>query len=360
MAACIARHVADERMDAESRREIYETGSSIAYASTAVILLILYSLLYFTRLVRNPVAVTYLIAMAWLAIPSVVIFGCAQGYLQGAGRVRALAFSFFSRGILMLVITAGLAWVLGLRGWGIGRIASEAAAAAVIVSFARPFRVSRIRTEWIRPFAKYGAYAAITQGVTPLMLTIDVVLLDRIIGYPEVIGQYGIATLMLATMLLLSDAYIQANYAKMAARSFDGAATWSRFRKDALMVGLLALPIAAAAWPAATLIPVVFGEAYEYSATIFRWLIPAFFIQCIGAIAGQYVTILALMRANLGIALVAVLVNLVVNALMIPRYGTAGAAAALTAAFAIRAALSILVIGRARNRAAGAADGGVD
>lgn len=343
MGACIARHVADNRTTPERRAAIFATGAALALVSGLALSAIAFGALQVPGILQDAQAIGLL---GWLVfiLPFVALFGSVQGYLQGTGRMGRLATAQIGRSLILLIASVVLARKFGLNGWGAGRAISEAFTLALVVWVAADLRGFRLDLSLIRSFASFGGYAALTQGLTTLITTVDVLCLDRFRMGAEEIGHYGIATFALATVLLLPNAFSLAAFSSMAATSYDPRKTWdAAIRYTTILMGLV-VPAAAILYLAAPLITVVFTPAFSPSVPMFRAMVPAFLISSLGNAAVNLVVSAGLMRQNLIAACATVAVNVALNLVMIPRFGVPGAIAATTASYAVRSALSFVIL----------------
>lgn len=399
MGACVAKHVAEDRATDSDRRRYLATAILIALAWGAVVALCGAAAVRIPGILQDEVALGIL---RWLVllIPAVSALACLQGYLQGGARLGRLAASQVAWSTAALVGCAALAAAFGVDGWAMGRVVGEVTGLGLAAWFVYRL-VGGLRRHGAGPdkgdvdvsgrratpgephmtgqpladgqehsqsgknqigaprpdaalllrFARFGGYAALTNALTILITSIDVLCLDRLRGDAAEIGLYGIATLAAATLYLLPSAYGQSQYAAMVAGAYDPERAWRAMVSHTTRLGALVVPAAVAAWFCAPLIEWAFGADYAQSVEIFRWLVPAFVVRSAGTVGSSVIIGAGLMRQTFLSSVATVCLNLVLNLALIPRYGVAGAVAATTASYALRTGLSfvILAVWRARN-----------
>lgn len=344
MASCLSRWAGVARNAAEraAAREValaWALGGSLVVAAGVAVL---YRVL--PGLVTDAAARDAIGTVVWAIVP-LAIFTTLRGWLQGTGRVRALAGAQASRGAAQLVLGSLATWMGGLGGWVAGRILTDAFAAfaAMGLSFGR--RESAATTspatsdsaspgDLVREFGRFGAFAALTQTVFATFTTADILLMDRLLGAPAALARYGVATLLFQTALLLPNAFVQAHFHRMAAAAPDIEATRRLLRRYTGFAMAMAAPAAIGCFFGAALIPALFGEEYREAVGLFRALIPAFAIQCAGVVAGNFVVAVGRVGWNLGAMLVVATLNVALHATLLPRMGAAGAVVATTITYA--------------------------
>jgi O-antigen/teichoic acid export membrane protein len=113
---------------------------------------------------------------------------------------------------------------------------------------------------------------------------------------------------------------------------------------------------AAALWPwSGELLRALYGAGFEAGATALRWLLGALVAVALGAPALTAVVAAGANRAVLAISAAALALNLLLNALLVPRAGMEGAAAATLATETVVLAGSLAVLGGLRRSGSRAA-----
>lgn len=341
MAACASREAALRRAgEASSLAAAFATTLAWTLVGGLLACVPLWAAIAFASPFRDPAAGR---ALAWaaFAIPPMAAFACLRGFLQGAGRIPELARAQAGRSVALLALAPAGALAGGLLGWAAARVLAEIAAAAATF---RACRIAlrdaggragvRFDRELAWPFLRFGAFAALAQTVFAVVGAADVILLERLLADPRRVAVYGAATLFFNTALLLPNAYVQAHFSRFGARGDDPSETFGRFVQASMMSLLLAAPAAFACWVGAPLVAVVLGPDYREAAVVFRWMIPAFVLQCAGIVGGNFAVIAGRVGWNLVAMSVVAAVNVALNLRLIPRFELAGAVMATTASAA--------------------------
>lgn len=347
MNACIARFAADARATRGERSNMLVTAFVMTGLTSLATILIASAVLAWPAVLPDPVALSKLRWMI-LVLPFVAFFGTATGFMQGTGRVRGLALAQGGRGLMRIGIGGALVWTWGFAGWVATYFIVEILAfTATLPSLASHLR-GRWNREYVRPFASFSGYATLTLALSTLLTGVDVICLVHFRTSPEVIAHYKIATYVFTTALLLPNTFIQARWSRMVAHAYDPQHMWKVLNRNTVYLMSLVLPAAVLGYFLAPVLPMIFGEGYEPSVEIFRWLLPAFVIHSAGKLSSNLVVGSGLMRAQLATAVVTLTVNAALNIALIPSMGVAGAVLATTGSLALKTSLSPWILNRYR------------
>lgn len=287
---------------------------------------------------------------AALVLPAVVASTFFVSASQAGGRMGPavaadkLARPLFQVILMFVFLDRGLAGLV--LAWGV-----PYAASAGILSIHTRRAVGRSAgpsRQWLAPFWKFAAPRGLAAGCQILLLWIDVILLGALRSSEEA-GAYGLAGRYLVIGTLVVTAFVQAATPALSRRlrasdSEDAAnlfrlttarcisATWPVY----ISLGILAYPILTA-----------FGSAFSGGAVALTILAAALLFD----VAVGPVDILLLMAGRSGQSLVAwvaaIVLNLSMNVIMIPRWGIPGAAIAWAMAILLRNALGLYFVRRA-------------
>jgi O-antigen/teichoic acid export membrane protein len=202
-------------------------------------------------------------------------------------------------------------------------------------------------TLWRELFVKGLPFAYAGVMVT-LFFQVDQVMLERLRGASET-GFYKAPVLVLEGLTLVPRvfgfAFIPTMAAQWATRPDLVAALYRRGLKYLVLVGL---PIAAfGALAAEPFLGLLFGAAYAPSAAPARLLLPACVAMFVSNFAETTLACIGRVRVIVWTSTLALLINIALNALWIPRFGASGAAAATLLTEALYALLGTLALRRA-------------
>ena len=285
--------------------------------------------------------------LAALALVPNVVWQSLSGVLLGLARIRLWNYVQLGSPVLTLVgMLVLVVWLdTGVRGavaaWTIANVLTAAFALATTRDLWLPLAVPRVGDATARLLARLALAMGAVQVVNLLSYRIELFILDRHEGLGDV-GIYSIAMQAAEAMWLIPAAVANAVTAPAVHESEARAA---RLVARAAARGLLltAAVAAAVALVAPFAIPFVFGEAFEGAGTPLLLLLP-------GIVAYAPVTVLVVYlsvrrgrpRLSLVVAFTGMALTLLPALVLIPAYGSAGAAAASTIGYAAGGALAWL------------------
>lgn len=188
-------------------------------------------------------------------------------------------------------------------------------------------RRPRVDRAELRATARIGAPAWIHTVAGNLHERVDLFMLAALLHQPETVAIYAIAAGLADFLKGVPEALAQATLPELAARAPEraGPLASDSLRHALLFLGpTLALAAATGPW----LIPLVYGQAYSDSATPFLILLPGIGFHAVYRMLARYFFAIDRQRVSIGIQLAAMALNVTLNALWIPGFGVAGAAAA--------------------------------
>lgn len=272
-----------------------------------------------------------------LVVPGVAASSLSEAgysFLEGCGCFREWALVTATVPWLYAALIAVVWATTGLTvEWAVLLLAVTwaTAAAALLLSSAREVGMARPAPRLLGETLRFGLRAWAGSLALFLNFRTDQILLGMI-GSAAALGIYAVAVNASEVLLYLPAAIGTALVPAIAGS--DPALRVERtlrvFR-SLLLVTLAGVALAALAGPA--LVPLVFGEAYEGSVGPLLWLLPgALGFAASGVFSSALLASGSPGRSSFG-PLVALAVGLVLDVILIPGYGAAGAAAAASAAF---------------------------
>lgn len=301
-------------------------------------------------LIDNPNFTHLMIALVLASIPINLAITLFQGILLGKEQIGKFSVVSWASQLLRLLGILLFVWFLG---WGVmgelvGSLVTGAAAAAYALWLvARHAALSfRFAPKLIKEMLSLGFTYAFALFVISLNYKVDIVILERLV-LPEDIGQYTLGV-NLAELLWQLPAALGVVVFSRSANAKDPAA-FTRNVVKLLRVTLIVAVVGALGLglTAGFLIPLVYGEAFRPSVGVLRLLLP-------GIVAFSLFKVLNVDLAGRGRPLLsliavgpAVLLNVALNFLLVPRYGVSGAAVASTISYTLAIVLYVWVYARA-------------
>jgi O-antigen/teichoic acid export membrane protein len=288
-------------------------------------------------------AADYLRAMA-VSILFANVSRTVLNHLQGRKQFQAAArWSVATATAGLLAVVTGTA-LHGLHGWAVGRVLGEAVAVPILLALA--WRRDAGPTGAAPPgLVRFGVFAAGSLTLDRIVSTSDTLVLDGLLRDASLVGQYGVASLVVGTVSLLPAAVVAILVPRLAERS--------RRPDEAMALATGVLPaflgmVTAGAVGVATLapflIPMVVGRGYTLGGELVVALAPVVVLTALLSFGGALLMAfdradLALVQSGLG-----ALLSLLLSFTLIPRFGAFGAAAATVAAQAARLLVMALLV----------------
>ena len=204
-----------------------------------------------------------------------------------------------------------------------------------VAAYLRLLAPGRFDSRLARRMLGYGVRAYVAIVVSVLVIRLDLLLVNGYLGSVEA-GLYSVAATIADGMFVLP-MVVALNLFPRVARSDSHEQTAEVFRSLAVLYGALCLLTI----PAAQAIPLVFGERFEGSISLYYWLLPGIF--CLGLL-----TILAHHFAGRGypkdaaaIWFVGLGLNVAINVAFLPGRGAWVASLASSIAYAVLLALHV-------------------
>lgn len=197
----------------------------------------------------------------------------------------------------------------------------------------------------------YGLKAYVAALFAFLVLKSDIFFVQNLLG-TEQVGYYSIAASLIDMLYILPVVVGSILFPKLSGMS-DHTERWA-FAKRTL--GGIALMMAAIAGVAGLLaepaIGLIYGAAFLPAVPAFLWLLPGLVALSTNTMIMNYFASIAMPPIIVYAPLVALVANVVLNLLLIPPYGIAGAAIASTIAYSLMLTASIVYLQLSRRRAA--------
>lgn len=196
-----------------------------------------------------------------------------------------------------------------------------------------------------RRLVRYAGALFVVDGAFALFNQIDILLIGRLLGSASV-GLFA-APLRLCTVLHYPGLAVSNAVSPRVARAVGHAPDTRAFSVG--LRGLIVLQVAIAVpilvW-AQPIVDLLLGPSYAESAPVLRALTPFIVLQGLGPLISVSVNFLGQARRRIPIAIAAVVVNIVLDLILIPRIGVIGAAIGTDVAYAIYVPAHFLICRR--------------
>lgn len=284
-----------------------------------------------------------LAALAW--IPFSLLSLLLLNILLGLGRIPAYNVAQLLQGaaalMLMLALYAtGRASVPGFYAASLVPLIVGTALLLIVVLRAAGGAARLPSAVLVRSAAGYGfrAYLALLFSFT--VLKFDLLMIARMLGQTDA-GHYAIAS--------SGGELVTLPFAALGTVLFGAVASsgvqWVFVRRVTLIAAVVLLPcVVAAAFLAAPAVRIVFGAEYLPAVPAILWLLPGLYALGVNTILMHWFAATGMPLVTVLSPALASVLNVLLNLLLLPRLGIAGAALSSTAAYAVMLACSLLYI----------------
>ncbi len=325
-----------EKVDEDRKNSIYHFSFSAGNQFNLVLLVLIILLSAFWKwIIGDEQTSSYLSYMA--AIPFVVY---VNSYFQAVLRVRRENKGYALTNIVY-TIASFLAHIVFTILWGtIGLVVSTyvsniLAAFVAYLLLKREGFFSQIHSENIsldktqkKEIISFSAFCSVTNFTTSLLVLLDVTCLNIVLKDPEILSDYKVASVIPAACLFIPSCLITYYYPLMVDRYSNSPKAFKLYLiklvKVFLVLNLLVFIFLELLSP--FLIRTVYGNKYMNVTYLFRILSLNFLISSIRKLLGNAVVIIKKVKMNLIFTSVSGTLNIILNLILIQKYGSSGAA----------------------------------
>jgi O-antigen/teichoic acid export membrane protein len=207
----------------------------------------------------------------------------------------------------------------------------------------------RVDREEIVESARFGSRSYAHYMTGELHERLDLFMIAYLLADPAQAGLYAIAVRLIGALKLVPDALAASLFTVAAGMSEREAGRLTSFvSRHSLLWTVAAVVALAAVAPLA--VRLLFGEQYSGAIPPLQVLLLAMAMLTVARVLSRYFVAVGRQRANIVTQILAVLLNLTLNLLWIPRYGIIGAAWASLASYGLQALLIVVWFGRDSGR----------
>lgn len=246
-----------------------------------------------------------------------------------------------------LVAGGGLELITG--GYLLGSIGALVFATIALRRFFPPVHLRDADRSEMFGLLRRGVHIGVASTVNMLTFRLDAVLLQAIKG-PIAVAMYGIAYRFFESFLFVSWSLANVVLPRIA-RSEGGRQATQPFQMALAIVFALYVPLAVGALFAAEwVVTTVFSDRYAAAAPAVKWLTGALLFYGLAYLARTATIALGKRRGIAQIAVAALIINVGLNLILIPRYGFVAAAASTFITEVVDAGLLCVAFARAAGR----------
>lgn len=274
-------------------------------------------------------------AMLILCVPFVYLLEAGLCSFRGLFDNKIYAVIAFSTSAFLIIARIIGAALGGLNLTTVMRFAAEIVCAAVCVAllYYRYFRSEQssvLSRDFIREMDIFSLQMMFTNGLWAIFMLNDVFLIGQISGNETVLADYKIAYVIPANLSILISAvgiFVAPYFTKY---EHAGNYAWIRAKYKVVLkvtMAIMGVAVALCFLLAKPLILLLYGEAYLTSVPIMRMLLVAsFFNNGIRSTTANILSATGVQKMNLIVAAGGMVLQIVLDVLLIPRYGGMGVA----------------------------------
>ena len=349
----ITKYVAESREDTPRTSELLTSGLIASFAIGCLMALVLYASasVIADRFFHMP-ELAAMLRIVSIVVPFIAVEKATLGFLNGLRRMRLFAIINISQNVLIVVLTL----VLALRGYGLKGATWGLVLPTVVVSLYSVFNlrdsVARTRLSSLvtalKPLLIFGVFVVAANAVAMIETQVDAVMIGHYMTAADV-GVYAAAVTLSQAILLPSRAVQVITGPTMA--TFWGKGDKAGIEKEANDVlkytAVFIIPMAfVAIMLGPDLLRVLFGKSFMSATDSLSILLIGTGFSATWAGLASTLSSTAFVRVAFILSSVSMMVNLLLNALLVPHFGINGAATATSIASFLGGLLQLYCIQR--------------
>jgi O-antigen/teichoic acid export membrane protein len=339
MPTALIKHVAERSCSDES---VLNHGLAVVVLSSQIVTVFTFVTI---GILASP-QTAYLVRILVWSLTFSTLTRTVLAYFQGLKEIKKAARINTVLSMIGLTVTVGLTYRFNVTGWLIGRFLSEVLFAVWMLSIVRGrVHFTRLDRALLGNMARMGTFAMLSLLVGRAALQGDVLILDRLIEDPMLIGNYGIASLARAGMMLPAGAIAAVMLPYLVEKLKDISQGIKLFLQ---MTGyglatLILLSLVVLLFPNSLFVTLI-GQDYLYTLPYIRGLLPA--IVCGALLIFTNNFLIALDRTELAFYtfLVGLIINLALNYLLISWIGVLGSIVAANVTYIVELVAQSLIL----------------
>lgn len=336
-----------------SRQEILGNNVllSIAFGIIGIFIGLLIIVFFHDQLFPNVDSTYLFLALAF--IPAQLFLAYTKNILLGAQHIRAFNYVQIIQSLLFFLFIIII--LLGMKGGVLGAILAGLATwlLVVIIVFRWVIKVAggisfTLNTSYLRRALTYGAQAHLSNTMAFLNYKLDVFLVSGYLG-PTAVGLYSVGTALTEKLWMVSQSASTVLFPRVAAESEE-----ERQKEFTPLVARTVLWIAAISgiilvFLSRWIVLLLYSKAYLPAVGALQALLVGVVALSVGRVLANDIAGRGFPALNVYTGVTAVIVNVALNILWIPRYGIVGAAWASTASYTISSLGSLFFYCRLSN-----------
>ena len=326
----VTKLTAEKSGDNIAQSKVIATGSKFVFFNSCLVAFISIVLLRTTSVIADKVA-RDLLSIVVLLLPLMALSNVLLSSLAGQQKMRLIAKIEAFLPVAGLVSAVLLCYFWSLKGWLLNYVGWIILGFCIYLFFVRARIFVKLDIRLMRRMLSIGVFAFLGQAVGTILLQFDTLCISGIMKDAEATGIYNTAALASQQLMFLVGGILYTVFPYVAKNQSDLPKLSKRYKELSLKLMMLSGFIGLCAWLISPYFFPLFGQKFVESTIPFRILIIGFLCRVKFVLANTYLDALGRTDITFISGLLAVISNIILNILFIPKWGIIGAAWATVA-----------------------------
>ena len=270
---------------------------------------------------------TYIIILSFIILPS-FLFEIIRAQFRLRHNNKAFAFTEFVHSVILLVSIFSLTYFFKEIGYAIALLITPLLTSIFFLKKLNIDFKSKLKLKITDlSFWKYGFFASLSNVLTQLLFVIDILLIGHLLENTEMVTNYRYISLIPFSLLFLPNVFIATDFVSFTEKIYDKEHIF-KYIKSYMLVFLIAsgLLLVFSFFFADFILSLLDPNFTEYSETFIILMIGITGIYIFRGLFGNLLSSIGKAHVNYYIASFALILNVISNYYLIPKYGIKGAA----------------------------------
>ncbi|WP_439127558.1 hypothetical protein [Polaribacter sp.] len=270
---------------------------------------------------------TYLIVLSFIIIPSFLL-EIIKAQLRLNHENKKFAFTEITQSILLLISVLILSYYFKELGYAVALLITPTLTAVLFIKkIGINFKLKNKLTITDSTFWKYGFFASLSNVVTQLLFVIDILLIGYLLADTEMVTNYRYISLIPFSLLFLPRVFMATDFVTFTEKIYDKAYIKKYIKSYMLLFLLISIVLVVTSYFLGDFILALLDSNFsKYTQTFLILIIGVCGIFIFRGLFGNLLSSIGKAHINYYIASFALLLNIVSNYYLIPKYGIKGAA----------------------------------
>ena len=270
---------------------------------------------------------TYLIILSFIIIPSFLL-EIIKAQLRLNHNNKKFAFTEIVQSVLLLVSVLLLSYFFKELGYAIALLVAPTLTVILFINkIGINFTLKNKLTITNTSFWKYGFFASLSNVVTQLLFVIDILLIGYLLANTEMVTNYRYISLIPFSLLFLPRVFMAADFVAFTEKIYDKTYIKNYIKSYMLLFLVISIVLVITSYFFGDFILTLLDQNFtKYTQTFFILMLGVCGIFIFRGLFGNLLSSIGNARINYYIASIALILNIISNYYLIPKYGIQGAA----------------------------------